>query len=476
MIIFVFLLLNSYINDIHELFQEAEHKKLEKLEKNFVKWDINVKNSTKSIDLQVFKNNNLICKREEKFKVNNELESLKIKLINDDDIIIITNIGLLIYHFNENEKSITLDYYYYMKSDEISKYETIFPKHSNLPLPNYISYEICDGWVSDITNNKEFLLKYGNSLFDFAIKKHKLKLIDEIYKKCLSYFKQDFRNNMFLSIITTAMPSLNEYYPEYIEKYSLETTMTVDSPYCIEYQNNDLHLSSFQHSQVINLTRSILWIKYALSMKSLYNYELVMSSILGFFQSLLILLLLPIYFATFYILSIFNFINDSMTKKIYSKNFYFKVTKIFSKNKETKRRPTIIFTNPYIKFVNYPKEYNWFKELIKPQPSSFVKTINKDIYKTWNGKALLNFKWKTYGIYYHLLIWIGYITLLACFNAAAIISQQDIQKRLLITSIILGSIYLILEVRQFIYDPIGWIYDFLNIIGINFNFTFQKFY
>jgi hypothetical protein len=86
-------------------------------------------------------------------------------------------------------------------------------------------------------------LKYGIELLTFAIEKHRLELIDEIYKKCIEYFKEDFSNKMFLSIITCTMPLLNDYYPEYILRYSLETAMIIDSSsYSIEYQNNNLHI------------------------------------------------------------------------------------------------------------------------------------------------------------------------------------------------------------------------------------------
>ncbi|EXX68955.1 hypothetical protein RirG_100340 [Rhizophagus irregularis DAOM 197198w] len=125
--------------------------------------------------------------------------------------------------------------------------------------------------------------------------------------------------------------------------------------------------------------------------------------------------------------------------------------------------------NPYIKFVNYPQKYNWFKELIKPQYSPFVETINKDIYKTWNGETLIDFKWNNYGKYYYALIWIVYMAFLGCFTAAATIPQQyideDTQNQLLIASIILGFIHLSFEIRQFIYNPIRWFRNFWNIFG-----------
>jgi len=121
-----------------------------------------------------------------------------------------------------------------------------------------------------------------------------------------------------------------------------------------------------------------------------------------------------------------------------------------SKSKESKEskesQPTITFFIPYIKFSSYPKEYSWWKELIKPLPSPFVKTMNRKIYKTWNGEALINFKWKTYGKYYYAGIWIAFIALLGCFTAATFYedyedSPENIRNLLLIISIILGFIH-----------------------------------
>ncbi|GET61735.1 hypothetical protein RIR_jg33314.t3 [Rhizophagus irregularis DAOM 181602=DAOM 197198] len=126
---------------------------------------------------------------------------------------------------------------------------------------------------------------------------------------------------------------------------------------------------------------------------------------------------------------------------------------------------------PYINFVNYSKDYNWFIELIRPQPSLFTETINRNIYKTWNGEALINFKWNTYGKYYYAMIWILFMTLLGCFTAAATIPNQyineEVRQRLFIASIILGSIHLIFEIRQFFYNITNkWFYNFWNIFDI----------
>jgi hypothetical protein len=459
------LLLNSYMDTVRALFQEAITNYNNKYEleasQNSIKWRITC--SDYKIKLQVFKNNVSICTKDVEFvELTMDPSLLGIKLINDDDIIILTSIGPLIFHFNENnenDKFIFLSYYNYITLNSSSKDNTkllqIFSKPT-LPLPNHESFQYNNEWISDIINNKESLLKYGVELLKFAIKEHKLELIEKIYKKCINHFEKDFNNIMFLSIITSNLSLLNEYYPEYILKYSSETEMIIDSPsYTILHQNNNLHLSSFQFPQVDIAKLSLF--EYAILIWKMFRLNNMVIQILAF---ILFLIAIPIYLAsiTFYLILLIVMI--ILVRLV---NFDFNFFK-------TKRTPSFIFMNPYINFVNYPKDYNWFSELIWPQPSPFVETINGDIYKTWSGEALLNYKWKTYGKYYHVIIWGGYIVLLVCFNVAARISQQeyvDIQNILLITSIILGFIYLSFEVRQLIYDPIKWIRNTGSIYGIS---------
>ena len=61
------------------------------------------------------------------------------------------------------------------------------------------------------------------------------------------------------------------------------------------------------------------------------------------------------------------------------------------------------------------------------------------------------------------------MTLLGCFTAAATIPQkyinEEVRQQLFISSIILGFIHLILEIRQFSYNIIKWFYNFWNIFG-----------
>ncbi|RGB26448.1 hypothetical protein C1646_770412 [Rhizophagus diaphanus] len=472
------------MDTVAALFEKAINDKKKKLIvsiENLIKWEIY--SDYNNIKLEVFKEINtewkLIDKKIENFPYSSYGNDLiASSLTNNNDIVILTTFGILIYTFSEINKSISLNYFYFMsyRNKSLSDYKEIFSK-STLPLPNYDSFKL-RGWVSDVINNKLSLLKYGVEFLTFAIKEHKLELIDDIYKKCMTYFKEDPMNNKsFLRIITSAMPLLNKYYPEYILKYSSETNMIIDSSvYSIKHQNKNLHLySSFQYPQIANLSKSLLWTKYYSKLYRFYNKSNLLIFILLIIyyaiQALIVLLTLPLYLATFYILSKYNFINSIYASDVFS-FAYLLANKIFRffLQKFITTTPTITFIIPYINFVNYSKDYNGLIEFIRPQPSPFSKAVNRNIYKTWNGEALINFKWNAYGIYYYTIIWILFMALLGCFTAAATIPQQyindEVRHQLFIASIILGIIHLIFEIRRFSYNFTKWVYNLWNILDI----------
>ncbi|PKC64399.1 hypothetical protein RhiirA1_462486, partial [Rhizophagus irregularis] len=197
---------NLYTDTVSTLFQKAidGEKQSTELAGNLIKWDILVGNG--QIKLEVFKKINtkwkLINIRIENYYYPYKYDGsdfcnnhylIASLLFSNDDIVILTTFGILIYTFSENkkssekDKSIFLNYFYFMKfysytnTETLQFYKRMFSK-STLPLLNYDSFRL-DGWVSDVINNKSSLLKYGVQLLTFAIKEHKLELIDEIYKK-----------------------------------------------------------------------------------------------------------------------------------------------------------------------------------------------------------------------------------------------------------------------------------------------------
>src|SRR5436190_18034766 len=109
-------------------------------------------------------------------------EIIASSLLLNNDIVILTKIGLYIFHFNEYEKSIYLNYFYSMKlitpkdlEKNLSYYRKKFLKDT-LPLPNSTSFKN-DEWALYVKENKESFLKYGAALLKFAIKELKLELI-----------------------------------------------------------------------------------------------------------------------------------------------------------------------------------------------------------------------------------------------------------------------------------------------------------
>ncbi|UZO17316.1 uncharacterized protein OCT59_008674 [Rhizophagus irregularis] len=321
--------------------KEEDKKNLMKEEiiKGSIKWEI--ENLTGELKLQVFNKINanyewnLVCTRTDK-----SISLYGKKLLSTHYILLLTEIGISIYHFNGS--NISLAYFYYMnlsnlyikKNEEcdindkddkhklvkkLQNYHKKVLSKSTLPLPNHNSFKFNEDWVSYVKDNKSNFLKYGVELLSFAIKEHNLELIDDIYKKCMAYFEEE-NNKMYLSIIASTIPLFNEYYPEYISKYSSEAIMIIDSTtYGKEYRDNKLHLCSFQCLQIVNLSRSILWTKFNVLMDNHAKIYWIFIVI----QPLLILLTLPIspfLFVTFYSLLKYHIINDF---SFYNNGFYF---------------------------------------------------------------------------------------------------------------------------------------------------------
>ncbi|CAI2197065.1 9116_t:CDS:2, partial [Funneliformis geosporum] len=338
---------------------------------------------------------NLVAEYFQKIKYEKEdLAINEVEIFENNDIAILTNIGIFIFKLKDDE--ISLKYFHYIHYPKENVIKNILGISES-----YDDKKILKGWVSYLNSDKMGFLKNGSELLKLAIHVHDLKLISDIHKKCLNYFKQDLENNKnFLSIFTMSMPLLKKYYPEYLTRYTLDTNMIIDSlDYKVE-QMDHIYICPFSMNiEVINLTRSIWWTKYT---EKLRNSFYIMA-----IQTIIMIHTFPITFSIFLILDHFYIINhiyyDGFTHLYYSL-----VKSKFSKGSKL----SITFMIPYIKFASYPQYYSWWSELIIPQPSPFVESISKDIYKSLNGEALINFKWNSYGKYYYAIIWMGFIALL----------------------------------------------------------------
>ncbi|CAG8567938.1 8311_t:CDS:2 [Funneliformis mosseae] len=317
------------------------------------------------IGLRVFENDNVI-ERIKKTKCKKTIDIYKVKIFNSKEIIILTSIGIFIFHLNQDD--------------------LILNHFLNICLSDVELKCLVDEtfWVSHEETDRYNFLKYSVELIT-AIRERDIESVDGIYKKCLDYFKRDLVNNKaFLSIITNSISLLNRYYPEYIIKYSSDTNMIIDSlDYNIERLNIS-HLHPFEGIKLVNLTPSLAWTKYNYLLKRIVDKSNgILHGIMLFIlscQYVLCAYSLPISFLTFNILDRFHIVNN-IVKYDMSAYFYYSLS-------YTSSKPTITFMIPYIKFVSYPEDYDWIEELFHPQPSPFIETISNITTKTTNALSI----------------------------------------------------------------------------------------
>src|SRR6266498_772898 len=176
--------------------------KIEKLAKVPNIFRIKIGKDKLEMDEDLFR---LFCADENLIRLDG-IDILAGKVLNNNDIAMLTRIGIFIFHLSRDFGLMSLNYFYYIHNleESISKYD-----------------ELIYGWVSYVKNDYENFLKYGTALLMFAIKLNDLKLINDIYKKCLKSFEKDPEiNKEYLNIITTSLPLLKKFYPEYVSKFS----------------------------------------------------------------------------------------------------------------------------------------------------------------------------------------------------------------------------------------------------------------
>ncbi|KAF0449992.1 transient receptor potential cation channel subfamily a member 1-like [Gigaspora margarita] len=124
-------------------------------------------------------------------------------------------------------------------------------------------------------------------------------------------------------------------------------------------------------------------------------------------------------------------------------------------------RETIVLMFPLLNYATYSENYS-YSELFYTQDNPFTLFLDEpDYFKLWNIKALINFKWNTYGRLYYFIIWAIYSDFMSCFLIASTIPEHEIswikQSILLVATIFLGFIHFIFEVRQLIHKPKAYI-------------------
>jgi len=94
----------------------------------------------------------------------------------------------------------------------------------------------------------------------------------------------------------------------------------------------------------------------------------------------------------------------------------------------------------------------------------------KEFFNNLNGEAIIDFKWRTFGKYYYFLIWLMFTAFYICFIIGSLpttFDTNEIQYQLFVTTITFGLIQLCFELRQFIWDPVEYIYSIWNWFDLN---------
>ncbi|GBC53683.2 hypothetical protein GLOIN_2v1881038 [Rhizophagus irregularis DAOM 181602=DAOM 197198] len=135
---------------------------------------------------------------------------------------------------------------------------------------------------------------------------------------------------------------------------------------------------------------------------------------------------------------------------------------------------TVSFIVPFPQICKYQdkgKDYNpWNEMLCKPKSILFCNIDSNNFYQWWNFAAIIDFKWKTFGMLYYFLIWFFYTIFFICFALATTLDQNLIsnfnRKILFILSILLGLIHLSFEIRQFLWKSRIYVRDPWNLFDL----------
>ncbi|CAG8602070.1 8208_t:CDS:2, partial [Paraglomus occultum] len=135
------------------------------------------------------------------------------------------------------------------------------------------------------------------------------------------------------------------------------------------------------------------------------------------------------------------------------------------------RRSTLTFIVPLPKYCNYPENYSFWRDAIFPASSPFVNgTLNNKsvFYQTWDGEAIINFKWKTFGSMYYKFIGFTFLVYFLLFSLVVSHTEEfmaeDRRRRLLYATVLTGCWHIHFELRQFIWSPSRYITSVWNWI------------
>ncbi|CAG8646413.1 10426_t:CDS:2, partial [Paraglomus brasilianum] len=422
------------------------------------------------------------------------------KIWDNGDLVILTTKCLCIFYLSDND-TIELSYYwdngmrfdnvinYLLEQTNISLEETMIDTLSQLlyaelndddkplPPPNFKSIwwhkrkaeESNDltrirlfGNLVNLLRTRDNLAKYGNILLAEAIHQRDEDVVESIIKTCIDLFRDNSIMYIgFLQIVTDSLPKLWVHYPDKAAKYFSNTCLIL-APQC-----HSVHSLMLPSSRIYGFAyrtgnpsglvkRKKLVVISARTISCLIRGMVSLEDVA--WQIFLPLLTSNAIFAKYLL------IYTPLTARI-SKIDHFLERFLLNVNINVgrKRRSTLTLVVRLPNFCSYPQQYSAMKDLLFPAPSPFVKTVinrTPELFRTWDGEALIDFKWRTFGFDYYMLICAQFVTFFVCFIIA--ISQtedSDLRRSLFLTVVVFAVWHLHFEVRQFVWNPIRYVFS-----------------
>ncbi|CAI2175635.1 9470_t:CDS:2 [Funneliformis geosporum] len=429
---------NLFIYSSYNVIKNGINNPNEKLscEGKSLKWELKQRQDSKSLN---------VCKMDQKqnveaicfhFEENCNIRFTHLQTLSNDDVVLYGSLDeetnrnkpkkeRRIYIFGFNENKIILRYFYSNTADG-------FLDTNTLPNPSFRSAKISSeskiDMINELLRSRKYLVEMSEEIIDDATKEKKcgrkkierLKAcLDMLYKATGDVTNPEMNINI-CELITKYLPKLCLYLPTYYTSFISETAL-FPTPLI-----NESYLSN--KSKLVGYTYRAHTVQVYTCIES-YVVQRIM---------------------------------------IISRAFIRCLHYIFKKHKPRMR--VIRFVVPYLGFTKYSSDYNFWMELLRPSDNPFVTLDDETIYDGWNAEALLNFKWDTFGWYYFYIFWGTFSILLLSFGIGTTLSpsiiSNDTRRIFLYTSIVLGSIFIVHEIRQFIWKPKRYVKDIWNLFDL----------
>ncbi|GBB89835.1 hypothetical protein RclHR1_16670003 [Rhizophagus clarus] len=393
---------------------------------------------------------------------------LSIKLLNNNqDLVLISESAISIctinenglktrYHWHNNEwnnicnkfrEDRDINKHFKPFIEKILKNEFDDSKHS-IPFSMEIGSGSWRGYIAENNINDNLVSpKFGIEMLKKAIKEKQQQAIQHIIETT-----QDYSEN-YMTIISLNLAELCDYYPDFIIKYISSTSIMLSPYFWWTGNSKNASLHSYRDIYIKGSNMENNYFKPILAIyKGLIRYLRAEEEIQ------IVNFIVPF-------LQIYVYQDDSKNndhENCETEKDHDIKSKIITILKKLITGLKIIMMIPKSNSI-------WNKFLYKQKSILFCNIDSNNFYNWWNFAAIIDFKWKTFGKRYYYLIWLFYTIFYICYSLASTLEQKFIPdlyfKLLFIISIIFGSIFLIFEIRQCLWNYKIYLDDIWNLFG-----------